>query len=1030
MATLALGTTSAAQVRLAQPKTVTAPANQCKWTEPLPALPATCKAPPKLTDCGNTRYLESACGKENVIRQKYCAKVILEDFCKDGNVFEEVVRPSSAGLNQSVATATNGTGSLYVAPGAPRRGREVGAQVGSAPYSGRGFHSGALQQSGMTLGNNGRGSFATTFAPTWLTKFNSARLSMTKIYDTATLGAAVPPENNTLLTTLTAAASEYVGNGSPTAANKAVNSCAEYTYQRWYDVLRFRSAALALGRDFRGVYELATNPSSPVYLDKPTLKQFGVGDIPVAWPHVNNLPHNIFLRAKPSLVATPPPGTSAAQWESLRTAIMDRWNKFNPNEKHKYITISPTSRFDLHKRIRNNIESKYKPSDDAFDEADARKTRYVHLLASREEIAQKLKCAINPQLPTCCSLDALFPPSESVTPQQALIAKVKGLLQSNPNPVEAAAPWNQIRSFNYSNSFEVAEQLGLQSALRTRANQLLNVDGKLSVGGASLRSGSAPSSMQPGGASASGTFNTWRDVKNISATEKASCETKWRTQRSTLQAAMDGVNKHISDVVVREFKDPNGCMADPGNDLGNVCDWSYQMFTEQVLAFEVPTIEDDFLRCNEQTKGDFSVARTVGKQSKIWPCETRHDFGADQLDIDYFVKDVAPREVGRFDCEKKRAQEAVDNYLKENADQIKKIPLRGTYIGQSNGDTWTLPPEGGSSFGAYLTYSANWEVKGGNNNKKLDDGAWCKPVGKSSFSTRAGVRFFGKDLDVATFSMEQNTGESNDTHNLALAYRNFDNFTMKDLVKTGTKSGPGVALFPFWLLGSRSYSQTFTIGPVPCRVEFGAAAIAGVLMGASGNKTNANSCNNLKAPSEGLAYDFSTSVFLLPFANASAFAEAGMSIGVAGAGVSVDLTLLNLSAPSIVGAAVKTGKQSGFSAKSELNVNALSGRISAYVDAGPCPLCATYRATLFSWKGLNYSTRLWGSEAQFPLKLATWYAQSEIKAEDVKCLPQKHPNAPAGHPQCLKNPVESTKCADWKTPNQCPIPYNFRGPTN
>jgi hypothetical protein len=96
------------------------------------------------------------------------------------------------------------------------------------------------------------------------------------------------------------------------------------------------------------------------------------------------------------------------------------------------------------------------------------------------------------------------------------------------------------------------------------------------------------------------------------------------------------------------------------------------------------------------------------------------------------------------------------------------------------------------------------------------------------------------------------------------------------------------------------------------------------------------------------------------------------------------------------------------------------------VKIGISPLAYTIEVTLFGWDGLHAETQLFGRDDSFPVKLATWAAQSKIDPKSVKCTPYQSPNANgtpnatfAGHNWCLKNPT----LADDKKAMSCTTPY-------
>ncbi|MBX3184669.1 MAG: hypothetical protein KF915_18715 [Polyangiaceae bacterium] len=123
--------------------------------------------------------------------------------------------------------------------------------------------------------------------------------------------------------------------------------------------------------------------------------------------------------------------------------------------------LTSTKRFELHRQLRNKIEAAYQPSDGAFEQAQVRQDRYATLVIQRERVAEALACANEPAL--CCPVPPA--PVTSGTKVQ-IISKAKGWIYSNPDPTRALLAENRIRYFDYSNEFNMLEQIAVQQQLR------------------------------------------------------------------------------------------------------------------------------------------------------------------------------------------------------------------------------------------------------------------------------------------------------------------------------------------------------------------------------------------------------------------------------------------------------------------------------------------------------------------------------------------------------------------------------------
>src|SRR5262249_17381704 len=123
---------------------------------------------------------------------------------------------------------------------------------------------------------------------------------------------------------------------------------------------------------------------------------------------------------------------------------------------------------------------------------------------------------------------------------------------------------------------------------------------------------------------------------------------------------------------------------------------------------------------------------------------------------------------------------------------------------------------------------------------------------------------------------------------------------------------------------------------------------------------------------------------------------------------------------------------------STLSADALEGRLSAYVKIGAGPFSKSWEVTVFGWDGHHESTQLFGVDGSWPLKLATWAAQSKVDPKSLECLPYGH--AARGHPECLKDPTKAASlnaaaCSSWPASptlqyiNCAPFYSQLRGPT-
>jgi hypothetical protein len=1005
-----------------------------------------------------------------VIQRGYCQKVLVEEFCKGPE--EELVHPSVRAVKSPIGTLGGATSPLFVKPGEAMGGRQM-------PYSGV-THAGKapprilpggvipisqnLGAAKLGLLGTAMGSYGSSTMGHWLGKMNAARGPVSTLHEGllkgltgvqlapahGALGDAFDPEKL------------WVGDGSDTPANRIVNSCGEFAYQRWYDFNHFKDASKALGRNYRGIFQLATDPASKASIEKPTLKQFAIGTLPLPWPKsvvtdaTTALPRNVFFVA-PSIS----PSVPAAKRQQIldRIAKYSQWNG-SYAASTTYITLKGAAgrRFELHHRLRDQLEAKYHLSDDALDERQARQDAYAELIATREELKAEMVCAVAPQV--CCDK----PPVAVPNTVGDLLSKLHGKIVANPDPGAIPSNGVDVGPIDTYVAFRGALQLGLSAAAwNLKAGGLNKAPGGVSPniqpgllqqgtqGGLKHKAppGAAavpirpPPGQGPGGQGivvppvgpAGGVVSGGGNGGNA-------CYASHTSKLPRLRAALAAVEGQLSDMVVSEFDLADGCLEDPGTNLGNSCDWSYEKFARFAMTYFDENVEADFKACNEKTHGAFATVRNPDRQGDIWPCEVRHDFGVDQLDTQYFM-DATDAKFYRKACDVQRAQLAVDAYLKTNAETVKHIPVDGDHIGQSSGDGWSTGDK--DTLAAYVKYDVGWSMRGGYANKKTDDGAWCHPAGAARMGASAGFYFFGSDVKVLDAGSDQDTDDDAAFYDAHAQYADLSSLRMTDLFppvpRTRLTAPISMPLSePPHLLGNINYDFWFAVGPIPVHVFFGATATAGIDLKDLGSPTLPGSCADTKKAIEGVPLSYAAGTQVEPWARADAYADASVDLGVADAGLHLDLLLLRLGLPTGVATEAKTGAQVKVTSGSTLTADALEGRLSAYVKVGVSPLSKTWEVTVFAYDGIHDAMQLFGSEATFPLKLATWTAQSKVDPGSIQCISAG--SVAPGHPYCLRNPTEvassKTACATFAAPAKMPdFPYvtcgpyyNLRGPTN
>lgn len=1040
---------------------------KCEWSGALPPMPATCAAAapagtggkePTVAQCLDKAFIDGACGKTEAITKNYCGKVLFEDYCKNKTGEEELVFPSAMPKLAVPHVAKPGTPTaLHIPPGMNMPGRQVPytglTKNGKAPPPTPNGGTAISEHTGATAINviaNGQGTFGSIGIGRYVPKLNSVRGSMQSLHQGLVLSGGVSnaqleATNNTLLSQLNVD-QLWVGNGANTPANMAVNSCAEYAYQRWFDYTHFKFSAKALGRNYRGIYALAVNPNSPVNLEKATLKQFGSGVLPKKWPRspgwngelTESVPHNPFF-LPPSFQAS---GPITEQKINDVTARVNKYGVDAPIAR-KYMKAPGGSRFNTHKVLKQQLEARFKLSDDQIAERQARQDRYLELITARDKVEDDLQCARMPY--ACCSAPPQPNPANAL---HELLMKIQGWAVINPDPTKFASWGLDVGDPQSYNTWTGTEQALLRGTVRAMKGFPTSVKTKMpALGGAQrqMKQKSAGNGLQTTPPTA--WSNTTANGLNVTYAPNSvyagalTCEQEWTNKRPALEAAMAAIVKQLTDMAVKEYDlGAEGCLAEPvGGELGNSCDWSYEKFAKLVMSYMDYEVASDFLACNDASFGNFANVTNPAKQTFIYPCELRHNFNEDQHDVSLYVE-AAPQKARRFGCEHQRAERDVADYLKANAELAKKLPVKAAnVIGEAAGDNWTIGDRG--TFGAFLTFGTSWETKKGSG-AEMTDGAWCKPEGKSSMSGKAGFLFFGDELPVVDGLVAAETTGSQVFYEARGTYRDLDiphgEKRIFEPRNRAASTSPAIQMpSPFLFLGDARADFWTSVGPIPLHIFFGGTAMAGLVVKANGTVSSSTPCAdaNRSRASDNQTFGFRTGAGFEPFARADAFGDASLDVGVAAAGLHIDLLLVRLGLPTSVNVAVTNGKEAGIDTGSNLSVDALSGRVSAYVRVGVPPLAATYEATLFGWDGIHDEARLWGESVTAPLKLLKWVSDPSVDTQAIKCISANQSVGGYQRSQCLKN-VTSTACSPYPVKNgaideaYCDAflkPYRLRG---
>ncbi len=158
---------------------------------------------------------------------------------------------------------------------------------------------------------------------------------------------------------------------------------------------------------------------------------------------------------------------------------------------------------------------------------------------------------------------------------------------------------------------------------------------------------------------------------------------------------------------------------------------------------------------------------------------------------------------------------------------------------------------------------------------------------------------------------------------------------------------------------------TFTVVFIPVSVEVGLAGAMGVNyeLKAAVDKGGA-ACAKVDAYVHGAAK---------PYANLDGFAQLAIDIFIAKVGIGGKLQLLKVALPLFakVGLSAPQGDirklQLTVDAGMNFALNALKGSLYLFGEAGWCPACFKGRTDIFKWKGVGYSTKVFGTSLSLPL---------------------------------------------------------------
>jgi hypothetical protein len=792
-----------------------------------------------------------------------------------------------------------------------------------------------------------------------------------------------------------------------------VSSCEEYAYKRWGDYSAYAAAAKRLGRNWRQVYNSATDPSSPVFLNKATIVQTGTStptplqvidrltgyhwDDPNAKPgekvkrfHDIYLPANAFFAMKPTWLAKPGMPVTAAQKQTIDQKIAARWNV--PVNAPKAVRVkSDNTPLGIHREAKARFDTAYgNPHDDELADISRRTKSYHDLLAKRTTAMIDLVCTGANDPCFVCSTPP-SPPGGRGNQLPGAIQKLKEQIGGDPviNPWDISAVFQPGNAVQRLHSLIALERVGL--GLAELENQVGANVPNAALGGAKRKA--APELGQvKAGTSAGGAV---RGAGGFTSSNP--CLAGLAAKRSALESEIRSTEQTLTRLLVNEISyNDRGCLADAGGNV-NICDWSYEMFAAETSTLLDADVEKSFKECraevtnaaqaaNVGTSGAFTqVLKNPPKQELVFPCVQRRDFTVTAPEAARFIE-LNGNHLAR-NCEVWRQNDSIQQQQKAIADDMTGLKWKPTEGEIYDDAVDSLELGSKDSVGAFFNYGSSWKLK---KNLPLQNGgdqmSTCRFEGAANSKIAAGIYFFGDELELFKLEGAGSARTENNapkvTVSASSSYFDMSSFSKKPIFNDQNRSIAGEtyapATPPTINLGGGEVDFWVTIGPIPVHVIFGAVATAGIdykFAGAPGNN-----CANMNGPSS-----FRLVSTIDPFVRADAYADASIDVVVASAGVRLDLLLMRLGIPLGVDVGNVSGGTWRLQNGGRVTIDMLSGKLTGYVEVGAPPLEESWEAEIFGWDGFHTDLATWGLDKTISNNVIRVALAGSVSYNTVKC---------------------------------------------
>ncbi len=815
-------------------------------------------------------------------------------------------------------------------------------------------------------------------------------------------GAAMRAGNTLTAQQQSAFGTAMLVNPSYVTPGAKVTSCEDYAWKRWGDYSKFSFAAKQMGRKGRQIYNLAMDPQSPLYINK-TLNQLTYGSgpttaIPKQIPDALKKnqpapfwPANAFITIKPDWLSKPSAITknnkaliTPAEIAQVNALIDAQWRPAAGSgvarRPRKAVATDP-SPLGLFRDLKQNLDQRYgNPTDDELRDARKRSSAYQDLYSLRSTIEAEYHCASANDPCFVCNPRPGQGLSNSIP---AVFQKIRDRVSGAPviNPADVVSIYNAQDVTSLWSGHSTASRYQGLANLSLIGDAMAGLEVPANVAGAAM-----------GGAKQKGAPTTFSQVAGGTVPKaptggagggalgagSSQCMLDLTSKRGPLGDALTKTERQLTSLLQNELRfNQRGCLSNPGSGIANLCDWNYDDFAAVVPTLLDGNVEADHRQCTFEiargnranpmpTVGSNSaifenILRNVGMQPLIFPCTQRRDFTVNAVEVSKFV-DLNDGE-GLY-CENGLQNLVIAGQQAAVASQLEGLPwVPGERkLADSEVDELSLGDK--DYLAAYYSYDTSWELKGAKKagGTEMDT---CKFEGAARQVAKAGIDFFGTRMELIKLSGSGTAKAGGGTVSMAFSYVDIDGLNTSmvsppNLNKSNVPVGPGVPFVrplvtPPIVLGSASYGWWFAIGPVPLHIEFGAAAEAGIeyRFGSSAG----DNCSNMNGAS-----GFEVSSRVVPYAKASAYADASVDVLVASAGVRLELDLLNLELPIGVSIRNKSDTVGGWQIENggTIGIDMLDGRLSAYAEVGVSPLEVSYEATVLSWNGFHTEVPIFG----------------------------------------------------------------------